>query len=286
MCNNKQVTSTIADSLKKLNDERKLHCKRAEDIADEMMDDTQDSSNNIILLYIPDILESVCGIVAGRVKEKYSRPCIVATNTSSGLLKGSGRSVEGYNLFENLNKYNYLFEKVGGHSLAVGLSITEDNYNILNKKLNEDSLSMDQDIFTNSIVPIDLFMPMSKVNDRFVEELSLLEPFGEGNEKPSLCSENVILYHLKPIGANNNALKFYFIDNGRKIEAIYFGNLEFIYKKLHSMMDDKTFTGLHNSTLETVHMDCIYYPSFNTWNNVKSIQFILSDIKLSDLEMV
>lgn len=281
-CEDEQIAHNMAVVLKELNEERKSNCLYAEELAEDILKKSNFLSNNILMLYIPDIMESICGIVAGRIKERYMKPCIVVTNTSSGLLKGSGRSIEGYNMFEHLNAHRDMFEKMGGHPLAAGLSISEDNFYTLRDILNEESYLLEQSLFGCQIKAVDLYMPMANVSDRFISELSLLEPFGQGNDKPVLCSENLKLYGLKTVGSKNNAVRLYLWENGKKIEGIYFGNISQFNDKLTELLGAKVVEELYTNSLHSVSVDCIYYPSFNIWNNITSIQYIISDLQISN----
>jgi single-stranded-DNA-specific exonuclease len=186
---------------------------------------------------MPEVHESVAGIIAGRIRERYNVPSIVLTKGSEGV-KGSGRSIEEYNMFEELLKCKNLLGRFGGHPMAAGLSLEEENIDLLRKRLNEICPLSDEDVIPK--VVIDMRLPLTHITMKLAEELQTLEPFGKGNTKPLFAEKNIRIQKAMILGANQNVLKLKLLTkNGRFIDAVYFGDIEKFNITVGQLTDEK-----------------------------------------------
>lgn len=212
----------LAEDLKALNDSRKEMTEKGVEQAVEQIENTSLKEDKVLVIYLPDCHESIAGIIAGRIKERYYRPTFVLTAGEEGV-KGSGRSIEAYHMFEEMCKCRALFTKFGGHKLAAGLSLEEENVGRFREVINELADLSEEDLKPK--VSIDMQLPLSYVTENLVNELELLEPFGKGNTKPLFAEKNLRVISPRIIGKNQNVLKFRVEDQrGNQMEAIYFGD--------------------------------------------------------------
>ena len=219
----KKEADLIAGDLKALNDNRKELTLEAVEQAIEQVENTEILQEKVLVIYLPECHESLAGIVAGRIREKYYRPVFVLTDAESGV-KGSGRSIEGYHMYEELSKCKRLLTKYGGHALAAGVSLEKENVDEFRKILNLQCALTEKEM--QEKVLIDMEMPFSCVTEAFVKELELLEPFGKGNTKPVFAARNVEVLNSRILGKNRNVLKMQVRDqNNTVIEAMYFGDI-------------------------------------------------------------
>jgi single-stranded-DNA-specific exonuclease len=268
--------SKYAEKMKKLNDERKklsAECeKEALEMAGGMAEDT-----GIYIIYLPDKSPHIMGIVAGRIKEATGHPCICVTDSEDGILKGSGRSVPGYNMFERMSKIKELYETFGGHELAVGISFKKDRLKKITGLLNEDMKDIPKETFAIK-TQVDLFMDMQKVTMGLLSEIDTLEPSGNGNEGVVFGKKDITVEKLSRMGADKNYIKMQLKEGDSRIEAVYFGNAEqfdhTFLKKYGQAALDNIYKGIGN-----FKMDFLYRPSVNTWNGRTSIQYIIRDYR-------
>ena len=191
----------LAGDLKALNDSRKEMTDIAVEQARQIVDTTKAGQDRVLVLYLPGCHESLAGIVAGRIRERYYRPAIILTDAEEGI-KGSGRSIEAYNMYEELSRCKDLLTKFGGHKLAAGMSLAKENIEELRRTLNDNCRLEPKDMAEK--VVIDMELPFSCVTEELVEELTLLEPFGKGNTKPVFAARNVELISGRILGKNRN----------------------------------------------------------------------------------
>ena len=214
----------LAKELVKLNAERKDMTMKGVEDAIEIIEGTEIINDKVLVVYLPDIHESLAGIIAGRIRERYNAPTLIITKGEE-FAKGSGRSIEEYNMFEKLLECKELLEKFGGHPMAAGLSIKEENIDKLREKLNENSMLKDEDLIKK--IKIDCVLPLDQINFRVIEDLEKLEPFGKGNEKALFGIKDVNVIKAQILGKNRNVLKLKLKSNSDKIfDGIYFGNIE------------------------------------------------------------
>lgn len=261
-CTDWKDAVAIAGDLKSLNDSRKNMTEEGvkEAIA-QVEDDTQEIGNQrVLVLYLPDCHESLAGIIAGRIREKYGKPTFVLTKGEEGI-KGSGRSIETYSMYEEMTACKELFTKYGGHKMAAGLSLPdEESINKFREKLNENCKLTDEDF--EAIVHIDVPMPLAYADKDFIRQLSYLEPYGVGNPRPLFARKDIRVLSGKILGKNRNVGKYQIEDeDGKRYEMIYFGDLE----RFEAFRTDKTMISM------------AYYPEINVFAGRESIQIVMQD---------
>lgn len=221
MAGNRREAVMLAEDLKALNDSRKEMTEKGVAQAVEQIENTVLKEDKVLVVYLPDCHESIAGIIAGRIKERYYRPTFVLTMGEEGV-KGSGRSIEGYHMFEEMCRCRALFTKFGGHKLAAGLSMKETDIERFRRTINELADLSNEDLLPK--VSIDMQLPLPHVTQELVREMELLEPFGKGNPKPLFAEKNLHVTGARIAGKNQNVLKFQVGDKqGNKMEAVYFG---------------------------------------------------------------
>ena len=258
-CEDAGEAARLAGDLKALNDSRKALTEQGKDAAIQLIENTDLKKDLVLVVYLPECHESLAGIIAGRIREKYNRPVFVLTKGEKGV-KGSGRSIQQYSMFEELVKCGDLLDQYGGHPMAAGLSLPEENVSLLRKRLNEQCNLKEEDLIPKVI--IDVPMPISYISTKLVEQLSLLEPFGKGNTKPLFAQKNVKAINSRVIGKNHNVTKLQLMDEqGYVIEAVYFGNIP-------EFMD---FLSARDKISVT------YYPEINRYQGRETLQVIIQN---------
>ncbi len=274
---NYEDAENLAQEIVDLNDARKDMTKEGVDRAINIIDSTEINNDKILVVYIPDIHESLAGIVAGRVKEKYNKPTIILTKSEEGV-KGSARSIEEYNMFEGLLACKELLDKFGGHPMAAGLSLQEDKVDELRKELNNKCKLTDEDL-TGKIM-IDASLPLEYLNINLIKELDVLEPFGKGNAKPVFGVRDVKVTKAMLLGKDKNILKLRLLTNNNlTIDAMIFNDLENFENKVIEKYGNEGLDNLYNKFNNNISMDFTFYPSINEWNGNKSIQIIVNGIR-------
>ena len=274
---NYEDAENLAQEIVDLNDARKDMTKEGVDRAINIIDSTEINNDKILVVYIPDIHESLAGIVAGRVKEKYNKPTIILTKSEEGV-KGSARSIEEYNMFEGLLACKELLDKFGGHPMAAGLSLQEDKVDELRKELNNKCKLTDEDL-TRKIM-IDASLPLEYLNINLIKELDVLEPFGKGNAKPVFGVRDVKVTKAMLLGKDKNILKLRLLTNNNlTIDAMIFNDLENFENKVIEKYGNEGLDNLYNKLSNNISMDFTFYPSINEWNGNKSIQIIVNGIR-------
>lgn len=260
LCKDNEKAHNMAKELIALNNERKSMTEQETQKAIELVENTGLLKDRVLVIYLKDCHESIAGIIAGRIKERYYRPTFVITNAEDGA-KGSGRSIEGYNMYEEINKCKNVLTKYGGHPMAAGLSLAISDIDIFRKMLNDNAILTDEDLIPK--MWIDVPMPVSYANIRLVNQLKLLEPFGKGNEKPVFADRNLYVKTASVIGKNKNVLRCQLeTEDGTYIPAVQFGI---------NNIDDIPRAGMRISI--------IYYPDINTFNGIMSLQIIIKEWK-------
>ena len=245
---------TLAEELKALNDSRKEMTEKGVEQAIEQIEGSPIKVDKVLVVYLPDCHESVAGIIAGRIREKYYRPVFVLTRSEDGV-KGSGRSIEHYHMFEEMSGCKELFTKFGGHKMAAGLSLPEENVERFRTRINELASLTEDDLQPK--VSIDMMLPISYISKKLIEELKVLEPHGKGNAKPLFVEKNLRVINPRIIGKNQNVLKFR-VENekGLQIEAIYFGDVQDCLRTMERSRK-LAFT---------------YYPTVNEYRGMQTLQ--------------
>ncbi len=261
----------IAIELKRLNDSRKKLTEDGVFEAENYIRENGLEKLNVFIIYISGLHESLAGIVAGRIKEKYYRPVIVFTDSlEEGILKGSGRSIEGYNLHRELTACSSLIEKFGGHELAAGVSIKKENFHKFAEKINKNENISKEDLLPKLF--IDAAMPMSYAYMELVEQLESLAPFGTGNERPVFAEKGVRIKSARIIGQNKNTVKFNLISgNGKLCEGIFFNAEEFI-NNIKLWFTEQECDKMLNGEKNDIVLDIAYRPDINEYQGRRSLQ--------------
>ena len=247
----------LAGDLKALNDSRKALTVKGTEEARRQIEETELKGDRVLVVYLPECHESLAGIIAGRIRELYYRPCFILTDGEEGV-KGSGRSIEGYHMFEEMTKVGELFTKFGGHPMAAGLSMKKENVEELRRRLNENCVLTEEDLVPRKYY--DAVLPIQYVGEPLIRELEILEPFGKGNEKPFFAAGNLIVRSARILGKNGNVLKVILEDDdGKRMEAVSFGDvvgdLEYIEGK--------------------ERVSVLYYPEMNEYMGKRTVQLVV-----------
>lgn len=270
----KKEADILAGDLKALNDSRKEMTEAAVKKAVDQAENRLSPEERVLVIYLPDCHESLAGIVAGRIRERYHKPAFVLTAAEEGV-KGSGRSIEAYHMFEELNKCKHLLTKFGGHKLAAGLSMASENVERFRQVIN-DVCTLEDEHFVEK-VSIDMQMSFSGITEELVEELELLQPFGKGNPKPLFAEKNVEVLNARLIGKNHNMLKLKLKDSQNKLmEGLYFGDAEAFLEFLAEKYGRDRVKGILNGKSANVMLSVAYYPGINEYMGRKTLQIVIS----------
>ena len=254
---NRREAVTLAADLKELNDSRKEMTEEGVEEAVRQIESSSRKDDQVLVVYLPECHESIAGIIAGRIKERYYRPTFVLTKGETGV-KGSGRSIEAYDMFAEMSRCRELFTKFGGHKLAAGLSLEEENVEVFRKRINELADLTEEDLQMK--VSIDMRLPFPYINEELIHELKILEPFGKGNGKPLFAESKLRVIQPRIFGKNRNVLKCRLEDQqGNQMEAVYFGEVEDCLRQ----MEKKQI------------MSFTYYPSINEYMGRRTIQLTI-----------
>ena len=249
----------LAGDLKALNESRRDMTDRVVDEAMAKVEQTDIRGDKVLVIYLPDCHESLAGLVAGRVRENYYRPVFVLTDSEDGV-KGSGRSIESYSMYEELTGCGDLLTKFGGHPMAAGLSLDKENVEKFKRRLN-DQCTLSEEELTEKVV-IDMELPFTAITEQFIEELEYMEPFGKGNTKPVFAARGVFMQHVKIIGKNKNVAKATAIDAaGNRMEAICFHDAQEFAKQCERNNGKMSIT---------------FYPGINEFRGERQIQIVIT----------
>ncbi len=267
----------IAAELKDLNDSRKEMTLKGTGEAMECIEKNDWKEDKVLVVYLPECHESLAGIIAGRLREKYGRPVFVLTRGEDGV-KGSGRSIEGYHMYEEMTACKEYFTKYGGHKMAAGLSMEEENVESFRRKINEVCRLTEEDY--EEKVHIDAAMPFSYLSKELIGELELLEPFGVGNSKPVFAQKNVHIINARVMGKNQNVGKYRIHDEeGGSYEMVYFGDLERFHEFLAVQAGKGNVMRMLEGAAVDITISMTYYPSINSYAGRESIQIVLQNYK-------
>lgn len=267
----------LAGDLKALNDSRKDMTAQAVEEAFIQVENSELKDADVLVVYLPECHESLAGIVAGRIREKYYRPVFVLTKGAEGL-KGSGRSIETWHMYEGLNRVKHLLSKFGGHKMAAGLSMPEENLEQFRKEINEKSGITPEDL--NEKIAIDMQLPFECVNEKFIEELAVLEPFGKGNARPVFAERQVQVESARILGKNKNVLKLQVKDlHGTRMDAMYFGDVNTFVEYVREKFGDVACECLLHGHGHGIVMAFTYYPDINEYQGVRTPQIVIQNYK-------
>lgn len=259
LADNMEDAMKLADDLYDLNQSRKAMTEQGKEQAIQSIEENNLGKGRVLVVYLPDCHESLAGIIAGRIREAYNKPVFVLTKGADGV-KGSGRSIEAYSMYEELVKCSDLLTQFGGHPMAAGLSMEEKNVELFRRRLNDNCTLTEQDLIPK--IMIDVPMPISYLSKKLTEQLKVLEPFGKGNSKPLFAQKNLRAVGIRVFGRNRNVAKMLLIDeNGIKMDAVYFGEAqEFV-----------DFVQAHDTISVT------YYPEINVFQGRENLQVVIKN---------
>lgn len=259
LADNMEDAMKLADDLYDLNQSRKAMTEQGKEQAIQSIEENNLGKDRVLVVYLPDCHESLAGIIAGRIREAYNKPVFVLTKGADGV-KGSGRSIEAYSMYEELVKCSDLLTQFGGHPMAAGLSMEEKNVELFRRRLNDNCTLTEQDLIPK--IMIDVPMPISYLSKKLIEQLKVLEPFGKGNSKPLFAQKNLRAVGIRVLGRNRNVAKMFLIDeNGIKMDAVYFGEAqEFV-----------DFVQAHDTISVT------YYPEINVFQGRENLQVVIKN---------
>ncbi len=277
LCESEAEAAVLAQEAVDLNNSRKLLTEQAVEVAKQMIADGGYENDRVFVIFLPDCHESLAGIVAGRIREAYHRPTLVITRGEEGA-KGSGRSIEGYSMFEELNKCADLLSSFGGHPMAAGFSLPEENIEAFRRRLNEVCTLTEEEL--QAKVVIDVPMPIGYITFPLIEQLKLLEPFGKGNDKPVFADRNLVIERLKIYGPTGRVVQLTLHSpSGAKVQAVYFGdpdNLRLpLEEKYGKVVADDTMANrcVHNAALHFT-----YYPEIDTYYETPRVKLKITGI--------
>ena len=256
-----QEAAVLAGDLVALNESRKAMTEEGKEQAEKMVRETSLAGDRVLVVFLPDCQESLAGIIAGRLRETFHRPAIVLTRSEKGV-KGSGRSIEAYSMFDELSRCRDLLDQFGGHPMAAGLSMQEENIDELRRRLNENA-SLTADDLTEKVV-IDAAMPIAYLSRRLVGQMALLEPFGKGNTKPLFAQKDLHAVDVRVLGKNKNVCRVRLQDkNGVSIQAVFFGDAPRFQEDLS----------------RGSRVAVTYYPEINEYLGRENLQIVIQNYK-------
>jgi len=263
-CETEEEAFPIAVQLKEMNESRKTMTERGVEQAVRQVEECGFSDDDVLVVYLKDCHESIAGIIAGRLKEKYYKPVFVLTDGEDGI-KGSGRSIEAYSMYDALCGVKDLLDKFGGHKMAAGLSMQPEHLEQFRRRLNEQS-QLTEDDFLHKI-KIDIPMPLVYASQQFTEELSLLEPFGNGNAKPVFAQKNLRVRNCVVRGKNRNVAGFVLEDeSGYRVNGVYFGEADAFAAEMKEHGD---------------RINIVYYPDIKEFRGNKTLQIVVTNYNFS-----
>lgn len=277
LAENQMEAKRLAEELKALNDERKTLTQEAVSEACRLIDTGVYEDDCVLVIYLPKCHESIAGIVAGRLRERYGKPTFVVTDSKDGA-KGSGRSIEAYPMFDEMVKCGDVFTKYGGHPMAAGFSLERERIDEMRARLNENCTLCEDDMTEK--VTIDVPMPLDYINESLIDEMSLLEPFGRGNEKPLFAEAHLSLLGARILGKNANVVKLRVMNRaGCVMDAMYFGNPDELCEYLTEKYTETKVQELFWGRQTDMELDLAYYPSVNEYMGRKSLQIVVKNYR-------
>ncbi len=275
LCDNKEKAEKFAEELVILNQKRKELTLEGEKKAVEYALKMEDSK--VLVIFLEDIHESIAGIIAGRIREKFNKPTIILTKGEE-MVKGSGRSIEGYNMYEEINKCSKLLSRFGGHIMAAGVSLEEKNVEAFREMLNK-NCSLTEDDYIKKVW-IDVPMPLNYISGELIHELKKLEPFGKDNEKPIFAVKDIVVKKMYLMGKAKNMARLMLVENGNEIAGVMFNGLEDYLAGIRDKYGEKTVRKMQMGMTVNIAGAFTYYPTINNYNGNESIQIIITGFSL------
>lgn len=275
LADNPHTAAEYARDLYDLNASRKELTEQGVEQAVRLVEQTSLKQDKVLVIYLPDCHESLAGIIAGRIRERYHRPVFVLTRSEEGV-KGSGRSIESYSMYEEMTRCKELFTRFGGHPMAAGLSMPEEHVELFRRKLNETTVLTEEEL--RGKIVIDVPMPLDYITRELTEELNLLEPFGKANEKPVFADKNIHILSLGVFGKNRNVCRMQVeSQGGTRMNAVCFGQtepfLDFLREKYGRQALEQTMDGQDGG----IRVSFLYYPDINVYNGQETLQIIVKN---------
>ena len=267
----------MANELVELNGQRKTMTQTGIDRAKEQIESSDLKNDRVLVIYIPELHESLAGIVAGRIRETYNKPVLVITDAEEGA-KGSGRSIPAYNMFEELTAVKDVFTKFGGHPMAAGVSLEKGKIDELRRRLNENCTLTEDDM--QEIIKIDCDMPLSYITEGLIDSIDLLAPFGTGNSKPLFALKNIPVQKMAYMGKEGQYLRMSLkTEKGETMTALMFRGVEDFERSVEEKYGEASWQGLFSGNSNGVTMDIVYEPSINEFRGNRSVQIIIENFK-------
>lgn len=277
LADSKEQALRLAGEVRSLNDLRKEMTVLNVQKAIKLIEESELRFDKVLVVYLPDCHESIAGIIAGRIRERFNRPTLVLTDAEHSV-KGSGRSIEQYNMIEELSKCRELFLKVGGHPMAAGLSLIPENIDILRRILNENTNLTEEMLIPK--VSIDIHLPLGYISETLINELKQLEPFGKGNEKPLFAEKELKIKSAFIIGKNSSGIRLFVVNQyGKEMEAIYFGDVNEFFDYIAATYGEDEAQKLRTGRSLNADLAITYYPKINEYNGFRNMQLMIQNYR-------
>lgn len=277
LAENKEEALLLATQVRDLNNQRKDMTAENVEKTIELIENSSLKNDKVLVVYLEDCHESIAGIIAGRVKDCYHKPTVILTD-SENAVKGSARSIESYNMIEELSKCRNLLLKLGGHPMAAGLSLERERVDEFRKQLNENATLTEEDLAPK--VTIDILLPFGYISEELVQELKLLEPFGKGNERPLFAEKNVKIKLAYLIGKNGNGIRFRLVNQyGREMEALYFGDIDRFFTYMTKQYGEEEVKKMKSGRRPNIEFTITYYPRINEYNGFRNLQIMIQNYR-------
>lgn len=279
LTNDLEEANRVAQQLYDLNKARKDMTTAGVEQAINKIEKIKLKNDKVLLVYLPEVHESIAGIIAGRLRERYNLPTIILTKSKNGI-KGSGRSIEQYNMFEGLIECKDMLVKFGGHPMAAGLSLEEDKIDMFRERLNTYCKLSEDDIIPK--VKIDMQLPFEKVSMKLAEELLQMEPFGKGNQKPHFAEKKIKVLKADILGANKNVLKMKCSTrDGIKVDSIYFGDIDVFNSNLVDKYGKTQLIKMYEGKSNDIELDLVFSININEFRGNRSVQLNISNFRVA-----
>jgi len=277
LCSDREEAERMAQELHSLNTERKNMTLLGVEEAVATIENSDLKNDKVLVVYRQHIHESIAGIIAGKVREKYNVPTFILTDSENGV-KGSGRSIDEYNMFEELQKCKELLTRFGGHPMAAGFSLEPDNVDVLRKQLNDLTMLSEDDLIPK--VYIDARIPISDINIKIADELLLLEPYGKGNAKPLFADKNISVCRATVLGAKRNVLKLRLLSNNKQyLDCIYFGNIQDFDEYIIVKYGEQELSRMYTGEINSIKLDLIFNIEVNEYNGNRNVQLVMQHFR-------
>lgn len=272
-----------AAELVNMNEERKALTRIGDEKAFDLIESQNMAEDDVLIVYIPELHESLAGIVAGHIKERYFKPTFVFTDAKDGGLKGSGRSIPAYSMYDKLHECQEFLSKYGGHPMAAGVSLPKENLEAFRRKMNQLANLTEDD--KTPVIHIDVPMPLAYVSEELIHELDLLEPFGNGNEKPVFAVKHMPIKRISYMGKENQYLRIIFrIEDGREMTGLYFRGSEELEAEIREVYGDFAWENAMRGQANDIYLTITYFPQINEYRGNISLQALITGVKTDKIK--